>query len=490
MEPAPVATADGPPVAAAPDGSPVFARVLGRLDLLLFSVSAILTIDTLASAASMGVSWFTWWAITMVLFFVPYGLVTAELGAAWPGEGGLYVWVREAMGQRWGSLAAWFYWINNAYWVPSVYMVFAGTFHTIFLKAHLGPGLREGAGATWLQAGIAILLTWITVGIGVVRLEVSKWLPNLGAVVKVALFVSLGVLGLASVLSGRPPANDFSLAGFVPRWSDSLAFLPVLLYNALGFELMSSAGDEMKDPQRDVPRVILQSGLVIAAVYTLGVLGILLAVPLGELSLVTGTWDALEVLGRQWGSAGGAFVTLLGLGFLYACVANIVTWSLGVNRVAASAAAEGAAPAVLGRLHPRYKTPWAAFVIMGLVSTGLLVGNAALSDRADNVFWMVFKLSGVCFLVSYLMIFPAFAILRHRQPGTPRPYRMPGGPGAAWAAAVFCTLFVAGAILLFFRPSPTAEDPAAALRETWLLLGQTVFTLVVGLAFLPRVRKP
>ena len=103
-----------------PLSAPSFARVLGRADLVLFSVSAILTIDTLASAASMGLTWFGWWGITMAVFFVPYGLITAELGAAWPGEGGLFVWVREALGPRWGSLAAWFYWINNAYWVPSV----------------------------------------------------------------------------------------------------------------------------------------------------------------------------------------------------------------------------------------------------------------------------------------------------------------------------------------------------------------------------------
>jgi amino acid transporter len=434
----------------------------------------------------MGVTWFTWWGLTMVFFFVPYGLMTAEMGAAWPGEGGLYVWVREGMGPRWGSLAAWFYWINNAYWVSSVYMVFAGTFHTIFLKAARPESLREGAGATWLQAGIAILITWITVAIGIVRLEVSKWVPNLGALVKVSLFLALGFLGISSLLSGHPPANDFSAERFLPRWSDSLAFLPVLLYNALGFELMSSAGDEMKSPQRDVPRVILLSGLVIAAVYTLGVLGILLAVPLEKLSLVTGTWDALEALGRQWGSAGGAVVLALGVGFLYACIANIVTWSLGVNRVVAAAAAEGSAPAILGRLHARYDTPWAAFVIMGVVSTALLVGNAALSSRADNVFWMVFKLSGVCFLVSYLMAFPAFALLRRRWPDQPRPYRMPGGAPAAWGAAIATTAFVAFAIFLFFRPAPTAEDPAAALKETWLLVGETLATLAVGLVFLPR----
>ena len=118
-------------------GAHAFARVLGQADLLLFSVSAVLTIDTLASAASMGVSWFTWWAITMLLFFLPYGLMTAEMGAAWPGEGGIFVWVREAMGARWASLAAWFYWINNAYWTASVYMAFGGTFHTIFLKQQL-----------------------------------------------------------------------------------------------------------------------------------------------------------------------------------------------------------------------------------------------------------------------------------------------------------------------------------------------------------------
>ena len=81
-------------------------RVLGRGDLVLFTVCAILTIDTLATSAAMGVAWFSWWLITMTVFFIPYGFITAELGAAWPGEGGVYVWVREAFGPKWGSQAA------------------------------------------------------------------------------------------------------------------------------------------------------------------------------------------------------------------------------------------------------------------------------------------------------------------------------------------------------------------------------------------------
>jgi amino acid transporter len=463
----------------APDphgASRVLERVLGRTDLVLFSVCAILTIDTLASAASMGVAWFSWWAITMVVFFIPYGLITAELGAAWPGEGGVYIWVREAFGPRAGSMVAWLYWINNAYWIPSVYLIFAGTFEEIFLHKR----------STWQEAGIAIVLTWLTVGLGVVRLEVSKWIPNFGAVVKVLIFLALGALGIGSVLLGRHPANDFSLSSFLPRWNDSVAYLPALLYSTFGFELMSSAGAEMRNPKRDVPGVILLSGGVIAVVYALGVAGILLAVPVAKLSIVTGTWDALAVLGGLFGAAGNTAVLLLGIGFLYACVANIVTWSLGANRVAAVAAEEGVLPAALGRLHPRFHTPHVAFIAMGFVSTALLVGNALLSDSQSNIFWMTFKLSGLCLLLCYLLVFPAFLVLRRRQAQQPRPYRVPGGEEMAWIASVVCTLYIAGASALFFAPSPTSQAP---LREGLILGAETLATIVIGVLLIPRGRR-
>ena len=152
-----------------------------------------------------------------------------------------------------------------------------------------------------------------------------------------------------------------------------------------------------------------------------------------------------------------------------------------------------AAPLVAGILATAgsWRTPYIAFVVMGVIATGLLVGNAALSHRPDNVFWMIFKLSGVCFLVSYLMVFPAFVILRRRRAEQPRPYRMPGGPLVAWTSATFCWAFIAGATLLFFKPAPTAEDPAGAVRESWLLVGETLATLAVGLLLMPkRARGP
>jgi glutamate:GABA antiporter len=458
------------PVAAAPHG---LARVLGRADLVLFTVCAILTIDTLASSAAMGPAWFSWWVITMTVFFIPYGLITAELGSAWPGEGGVYIWVREAFGPRWGSTAAWLYWINNAYWIPSVYLIFAGTFSQIFLNTH----------SPWQDAGIAIVLTWLTVIVGIVRLEISKWVPNIGALVKTLIFLALGVLGLSALIRGRPPANDFSLSKFVPRWNDSLAYLPALLYSTFGFELMSSAGEEMKNPKRDVPRVIFWSGALIAVLYSFAAGGILFAVPVEKLSIVTGTWDALAILGKEWGRAGDTAVLLLGIGFLYACVANVVTWSLGANRVAAVAAEEGMLPPALGRLHPRFRTPHIAFVAMGIVSTALLVGGALLSESQSNIFWMTFRLTALCLLLCYLLVFPAFLVLRKRRPEQPRPYRLPGGHGTATLAAWVCTLYIAGACVLFFAPAPTSQEP---LKEAVLLGLLTLATLVAGYLLIPR----
>jgi amino acid transporter len=455
---------------------PALERVLGRTDLVLFTVCAILTIDTLASSAAMGVAWFSWWVITMTVFFIPYGLITAELGSAWPGEGGVYIWVREAFGPRWGSTVAWMYWINNAYWIPSVYLIFAGTFGQIFLKTH----------STWQEAGIAIVMTWLTVALGIVRLEVSKWVPNLGAVVKALIFLVLGALGLSAVFRGRSPANEFSAAKLVPKWNDTLAYLPALLYSTFGFELMSSAGGEMRNPKRDVPIVIFWSGALIAILYSFAIGGILFAVPLAKLSIVTGTWDALAVLGKEWGRTGDTAVFILGIGFLYACVANVVTWSLGSNRVAAVAAEEGMLPAALGRLHPRFKTPHLAFVAMGVVSTGLLVGNALLSSSQSNIFWMTFRLTALCLLLCYLLVFPAFLVLRKKRPDQPRPYRLPGGHGTATVAAWVSTLYIFGACVLFFAPSPTSQAP---LKEALILGAETAATLLIGWLLIPRARR-
>ncbi len=414
-----------------------FKKVLRGLDMTLFTVCAILVIETLAPSAAIGPSSISWWLITLVLFFIPYGLITAELGTTYPEEGGIYVWVKHAFGERWAARTTWLYWINVALWMPSVYIVFAGMFAQMF-----APDL-----SMWAQIGIGVVMTWVTVLIGVLSLETSKWIPNIGAFLKALILLVVGV-GAFVFASRNGIANDLSFHSILPSWDAGLFFLPVIVYNFMGFELMSGAGGEMKNPGKDIPRAIIIAGLLIAFFYILGTLGMLMALPLDQLGLIGGIIDTLRaIFGAS--AAANVVVTLLGVAGLYTLLANMVTWTMGANRTAAEAAQEGELPAVFGKLHPINKTPINAFLITGAVSTLVIVLYGLMAGNAEDLFWTLFAFSSMVFLLPYLVLFPAFLKLRYTDAKRERPYRVPGGNTLAAIITVVCLIFIVQAIVFF-----------------------------------------
>ncbi|MBO6667348.1 APC family permease [Parvibaculum sp.] len=453
------------------NGQRGYRKVLRGLDLTLFTVCAILVIDQLAASAAIGPQAVFWWIFTMVLFFIPYGLITAELGSAYPDQGGIYAWVRRAFGPRWGGRTAWLWWINVALWQPSVFILFAGIFAALFM-----PDL-----SLWTQIAIAVALTWITVWINIVRLDIGKWVPNLGAIFKVAIMLVIGIGGFVYA-SNHGVANELTLSSMAPSWGASLAFLPVIVYNFMGFELMSGASAEMKNPARDVPLTIAVSGILIAAFYLFATIGILIALPLEEIDLVSGIVDTLRVLLGE-GGASGAFVIALGLMALYSFLANMVTWTMGANRSAAEAAIDGNLPPMFARLHAVHKTPASAAIVTGVVTTVVIVIYGFLAADAEDLFWTLFAFSSIVFLLPYLLMFAAFLRLRSIDASTARPYRVPGGEGGAWVLALLCILFILQAIV-FFIYTPGEFDATYAAS---VAIGVLV-TILIG-EFLVRGRR-
>jgi amino acid transporter len=450
-----------------------FKKVLRGLDMTLFTVCAIIVIDTLAPSAAIGASSISWWVITLVLFFIPYGLITAELGSTYPEQGGLYVWIKRAFGEKWAARSTWYYWINVALWMPSVYILFAGIFSQLFF-----PDL-----ALWAQIAIGVVMTWLTVWIGVITLETGKWVPNLGAILKALIMLVLGVGGIVFA-ANNGIANDLSASAMLPSWDAGLMFLPVIVYSFMGFELMSGAGEEMQNPGRDIPRAIIISGALIAFFYLFGTVGILLALPLDQLGLVSGIVDTLRaILGDS--SLGNLAVMVLGIGALYTFLANMVTWTMGANRTAAEAANEGELPAVFSQLHPVNKTPVGAYLITGVVSTVVLVLYGLIAGSNEDLFWTLFAFSSIVFLLPYLAMFPAFLKLRAIDPQIKRPYQVPGGKAAAWIMAIVCQIFILQAILFFIWVPGEPIDWAYAIP---VLLGVLV-TILVGEGLLWRVKR-
>ena len=443
-------------------------RTMGIAAMTLFAVSAMITLDTVATSSALGVQSITLFALFALIFFVPYGLITAELGSGWPEEGGIYVWVREAYGQKWGTFTAWLYWVNVAYWAPAVFVVFAGTLAVAFW-----PGMSR----TWEEI-IVVGLIWVMVAIGILPMSLSKWVNSASAVVKVAVLVMLGVMGVAFALKNGV-ANSFALHEWVPSFGANWSFLPIIIYNFMGFELMSSAAGAVKNPRRDIPRMLLFAGAIIVGAQLLGNFGILAAVPLKDLSIVSGMADAMKltfdsVLGSAATAVYDIFIVLL----LFSFIGNMVTWSIGANHSMASTGLDRSAPGIFGHVNQRFKTPDYAFVLMGVLATVLTIVNYQFFATKESVFWSIFALSSIVFLFPYVLMFPALLVLRKKQPDTPRPYTLPGGKPAAWVSVVLTMAGVIFAIILFFYLVPegtpkatywivTAGGPAVSMLVGW-----------------------
>jgi amino acid transporter len=354
-----------------------------------------------------------------------------------------------------------------------VYVLFAGVFSQLFF-----PDLS----LPWI-IGIGIVMTWITVLVGIITLEVGKWVPNLGAILKALIILVLGFGGIIFAFR-YGVANDLSLKAMLPTWDVGLMFLPVIVYNFLGFELMSGAGDEMKNPARDIPKSILTAGALIAFFYLFATIGMLLALPLEQLGLVSGIVDTLKaVLGTS--TFASVVVTTLGIGALYTFFANMVTWTMGANRTAAQAAKEGTLPEVFGKLHPVNKTPVGAYIITGIVSSLVVIVYGFLAGSNEDLFWTLFAFSSIIFLLPYLILFPTFLKLRASDPDTKRPYKFPGGRVFGWIMSIICMLFVIQAIVFFLWLPGTPMDWAYANP---ILIGVLV-TLLIGEVLLLTSRK-
>ncbi len=438
-------------------------KTLKQRDMVLFTVSAILLLDTLTAAASVGASSIFWWVFLGFIFFIPFAMICAEMGCAYPEQGGIYAWIRDSFGGRWASRATWAYWVNTAVWMPAIFILFAGVFKQMF-----APDLSLGG-----QIAIGVVLTWLAVGVNVMALDVGKWIPNIGAILKIIIFLAI-IIGAVFYTQNHGMANPLTFETLRPDWGSSLQYIPAIIYGMLGFELVSASSSEMKDPARDVPRAIFISGAIIITLYILGTIAVLAALPAGEINLVEGLIDTFRLFFGD-STAGKVFTLVLGVGALFTFFSNGVTWALGCNRAAAEAALEGELPPVFAIESKTLGTPIGAAVLMGIVSTLILVLYGFLAGSNEDLFWSLFAFSAVIFLLPYQGMFMAFIRTRVNDPDHHRPYRVPGGLVMAKVFAWTCFTVLALSIVLFiYTPGEGISWPVFIGVCVTLLIGEVV----------------
>ena len=391
-------------------------------DAILATVCITLVAESVTPTAAIGNSQYFWWIFLIIAFCVPYGMISAELGTTYPSEGGMYDWVKRAFGPKMASRVAWNYWINFPLWIASLAVAVTDVVAGIFdIELNI----------FWLLV-LQLGYTWLVSLLGTKRIGESKWIVNIGTIFKILFMVGLGLLGIYVFFKTGESANPIESAMDLLPTMDllGLSFLSVIIFNFLGFEVVATFVDDMENPKREIPKALIIGGILMALFYILPATGVNIAMTLEEAE-AAGITDSFLILLTRIGINADitrAIVIVVGLMFIYTMVANIVSWSFGVNSVAKYSADDGGLPKVFSKTN-KEGVPYMASIMNGVVASviviiGIILG--AVSESASNLFWTFFSLSLVTLLISYIPLFLAFIKLR-KTDKTPRVYKVPGG---------------------------------------------------------------
>ena len=441
-------------------------KKVSLVQTILFTICSVLVLDSLAGApAYLGVKSITMWIILAVVFFVPYGLLNSELGSSYPDAGGITSWCTRAFGEHIGVQVGWFYWVNVAFWMPAVFLTFGYWLSYMFFPD----------ASPWVIAAISLVMSWLIVWVGYRGVELSVTITSIASICKMAVLVIFGVLGVAYFIKNGP-ANSFTLADFkINSISEMSSGVSIIVYNLLGFELIGAIGDKIENPEKTIPKMAILSGVAITVLYVIGTFGMLAALPADGIDTMDGFYYALEELCSVFGSGQRVVLGILLIVSCFTLVSNMVSWTLGANESLIAADLDKRNKFLGAR--SKYDTAGNLYIVMGILSTIMLVLNFALgSEEANAIFWDIFSFSLVIFMLPYLFMFAAAVKLRYSDKETKRVYKVPGGNAGMWICGILCFGSILICIYYLF-----ADDLAAGnMFAFWVKIIGTILCAIVG----------
>ncbi len=297
------------------------------------------------------------WLIGTVLAICD-GLVWAELGAAMPGSGGTFVYLREAfrgtaLGQLLPFLFIWQFIFSGPLEIASGFIGFAQ--YVGYFWRGMGPVETKLVIIGTGLLALALLYRGIN---GVGRLTVILWA---GMLATVAAVVGTGALKFNAAMAFDFPPNAFEFSrGFFLGLGGALL---IAMYDFLGYYDICYVAGEVREPGRVLPRAILISVITVAAIYAVMNLSIIGVVPWRE--AMQSKYIASDFMERAWGPWAGAAITIM---ILWTAMASVFALMLGYSRIPYAAATEGYFFEAFGRLHPTAGFPHVSLVVIGLLS--------------------------------------------------------------------------------------------------------------------------
>jgi APA family basic amino acid/polyamine antiporter len=288
---------------------------------------------------------------------------------------------------------------------------------------------------------IVAAITWVLV----IGIKESAWVNNISVILKVAIVLVFIVVGARFV----KPAN---WTPFAPNGFEGIAVGAFVIFFAyIGFDAISTAAEETRNPQRDMPFGIIASLVICTVLYIAIALVLTGVMPWNLLGVADPLAEALKFVGQDWAAG------LVALGAVVSMTSVLLVFQLGQPRIFFSMARDGLLPPWAAKVHPRYRTPHVTTIL-----TGFLVAVPALFFNINEMV----ELTNIGTLFAFLLVCTGILVLRYREPHRPRPFRTPLVPAVPVAGVLICGYLMA--------KSPTKTW---ILFLVWLGIGLVIYFL-------------
>jgi putative glutamate/gamma-aminobutyrate antiporter len=454
-------------------------RTLSVFAIVMITVTSVDSIRNLPATALFGAPLIFFFLLGALFFLVPGALVSAELSSGWPQRGGVYLWVKEAFGVKWGFLAIWFQWVENMIWYPTILSFLAGTAAYV-----INPDL---AANKYYLLGVILVTYWLVTLINLRGLHASAFVSVFcgitGLFIPMALII---VLGFVWVFSGKPLQISFAFHNLLPNFSDPtlLVSMTAVLLSYSGIEIATVHAREAKDPQRDFPRALVISTIIIAVTLILGSLAIAVVVPNDQLNLVSGIMQAFSNFLNAYhlGWAVPVVVVFIILG----TIAGINNWTLAPIRGLLVAAQDGNLPPALQREN-QHLAPTTMLLIQAMV-VSIVSTVFIFMPTINSSYWVLTVISAQLYMIMYLIMFAAAIRLRYKYPHVQRSFKIMGGNVGMWIVSGVGFIMALFTFVIGFVPPSSMGITNIFHYETLIFV--VLFAMSVPPFIIYAMRKP
>ncbi len=463
-----------------PAHNPPHRRTLNIFVLSMFSVAVVVSLRNLPLTAHYGFSGLFFYILAAILFMIPYTFVSAELASGWPKAGGVFIWVKEALGERWGFFAIWMQWFHNMTWYPAMLAFLGSGIAYLFFDPELAQN------KTFLLIVILVgiwLITFINLfGIKVSAL-ISTFCVIVGTIFPGALLILLAIIWL---LLGEPSAISFAPSKFIPDLShlSNLVFLAGIVLAVSGMEANANLAREVKNPQKNYPRAIFIAVFIALFILAFGSIAIGIVIPGENISLVSGLLDAFEKFlasfHLKW------LMPLMAIFIILGAAGELNAWTIAGVKGLYVTTDYGLLPPIFHRTNES-QTPtnmlfFQAVIVSFSAFLFLYMPNINLS------YWILSAWSAEMYLFVYILMFPAALILRYRKPHIPRAYRIPYGNLGIWVVCIVGTAASLFAFFISFLPPQQINVGNVTHYEILMIVGNLVIIAIPLVIY--ALRKP